>query len=548
MINFRVIILHLKLQLLILIIFPVAAFSQSKVEMKKIFAQAESYFLYEEYELANQLYILLETPNNLNIKYKIGTCYLHIPGEKQKAVPYLEAAVKNSSYDAKTATFKEKRAPLDAYFFLAKAFMINNELEKAHNTLLTFKKLAGETKGKGGMKNLGYIDQEIQACKNAIEYKKTPTLFNRKNLGPDLNQGAINENPAISFDGNTIVYTERRGLTNVIFYSKKEGDIWLPSTEFSPWINAGDDCSSCSLSKDGTIMFLYKTDNYDGNIYSTEYLYGDWTPVKKLNAYINTKYYESHASISSDGKKLYFTSNRPGGNGGLDIYVSEKDDSGDWGPAINLGKSINTLYNEDTPFVTMNDSILYFSSEGHSSMGGYDIFRSEKAGTTWKGPQNIGYPINTTDDDKFFQPFNNGKIGYYAMTTAYKMRDIFRLAFDGTDQDQFFEKINLSNIPVLSSVDSSTLIRNLVVSDITDQTIKDSDVLYYTVQVMALYNPVDVSYFKYVTNVKVIYNDNDKFYRYTVGNFASRDEAESLKLDLISKGYPDDLWVKKVSR
>ncbi len=99
--------------------------------------------------------LLLETPANLNIKYKIGTCYLNIPGEKGKAIPYLEAAVVDASYDAKPESYKEKRAPLDAYFFLAKAYMINNELEKGLRTLETFKKLAGETQSKGGMKNLG---------------------------------------------------------------------------------------------------------------------------------------------------------------------------------------------------------------------------------------------------------------------------------------------------------------------------------------------------------------------------------------------------------
>ncbi len=100
--NFRVIISGTLLQLLILVIFPYSASAQSSAEKKNIFTQAETYFLYEEYELANQLYILLETPDNLNIKYKIGTCYLNIPGEKEKSVPYLEAAVRDASYDSKT--------------------------------------------------------------------------------------------------------------------------------------------------------------------------------------------------------------------------------------------------------------------------------------------------------------------------------------------------------------------------------------------------------------------------------------------------------------
>jgi hypothetical protein len=181
-------------------------------------------------------------------------------------------------------------------------------------------------------------------------------------------------------------------------------------------------------------------------------------------------------------------------------------------------------------------------------MGGYDNFFSRKMGTTWKTPQNLGFPINTTDDDKFFQPFNNDKNGYYSMTTDYKKKEIFYLSIEGSELNQTYEKINLSDIPEVSAVDSSTLIRNMVVSDLTDNNIKDSDVLYYTVQVMALYKPVDISYFKYISDIKVMFSDKDKFYRYTVGNFATKEEAEFLKQELLVKGYPDDLWIKKVSK
>lgn len=648
--NFRVKIIHLQLQLLTLVLFSVAASAQSSNEMKKIFTQAESYYLYEEYELANQLYILLETPDNLNIKYKIGTCYLNIPGEKEKSIPYLEEAVKNASYDSKTESFKEKRAPLDAYFFLAKAYMVNNELEKGLNTLQSFSKLARETTKKGGMKNLEYIDQLIQACKNAIQYKENPVVFSKKTLGTDFTQGAINDNPAVSFDGNTLVYTERRGIVNVIFCSKKERGIWQTPIEITAQLNAGEDCSSCSLNNDGTELFLYKTDNYNGAIYSSNYIDGAWTPIKKLNKYINTKFYESHAAISSDGKKLYFTSNRSGGQGNLDIYVSEKDGTGDWGPAVNLGPSINTPFNEDTPFITRNDTVLYFCSEGHSSMGGFDNFKSQRTGSVWKTPSNLGFPINSTDDDKFYEPVNNGKNAYYSMITDYKKRDIFYLGIGSADINHVFEikgkfslsdntltydknyaiylinrssgdtidvgfpnkntglysfsvnpgefkliyksvgyfsqiidtaivqdypalflnldvtlirdttikrdvphpmvydKINLESIPAVSSIDTSILIRNMNVNDISDKNVKDTDILFYTVQVIALHNPVDISYFKYITDIIVMYNDVDKFYRYTSGRFSNREEAFALKLELLRKGYPDDIFVKKVSK
>jgi hypothetical protein len=649
----RIITKSLRLLLLAWVISPIAVSAQSPEEMKKIFAQAESYFLYEEYELANQLYLLLDSPDNLNVKYKIGTCYLNIPGEKEKSIPYLEVAVKTASYDSKTESFKELRAPLDSYFSLAKAYLINNELEKGLNTLQTFQKLARETSSKGGMKNLEYIDQQIQACKNAIQYKENKVVFSKKTLGNDFSQGAINDNPAVSFDGNTIAYTERRGIVNVIFFSKKERGKWQTPVEITAEINAGEDCSTCSLNSDGTELFLYKIDNYDGAIYSSNYINGSWTPIKKLNKNINTKFYESHASISADGNKLYFTSNMDGGQGNLDIYVSEKDGSGDWGPAVNLGASINTPYNEDTPFITQNDSILYFCSEGHSSMGGFDIFKSQKIGSIWKTPSDLGYPINSTDDDKFFQPVNNGLNAYYSITTDYKKIDIFYLTMGNADVNPFFEikgkfslsdttlnfnedyaihllnktsgdtldvgypnkftglysfmvspgefhivytgvgyfsqvidttilqdnpsmvlnidvsmirdttirrvvipppspvvydKIDLSVIPSVDAIDSSILIKNMNVNDVSDKNILDSDILYYTVQVIALHNPVDVSYFKYITDMIVMYNDVDRFYRYTTGKFLTREEAYSFRLELIRKGYPEEIFIKKVSK
>ena len=383
------------MQLFILMVSS-SALAQSSSEMKDIFAQAESYYLYEEFELANQLYLLLETPDNMNIKYKIGTCYLNIPGEKDKSIPYLEEAVKSAAYNSKINSFKETRAPLDVYFFLAKAYMINNDLEKGLNTLRTFQKLAAETKSKGGMQNQKFIDQQIQACQMAIKLKDSPVAFTKQSLGSDFSQGSINENPAVSFDGNTIVYTEKRGEVNAIFYSKKERGKWQTPIEITSEINAGEDCSSCSLNSDGTELFLYKTDNYDGALYSSKFKDDYWSPIKKLNRNINTKFYESHAAISADGKKLYFTSNRNGGEGNLDIYVSEKDESGEWGPAVNLGPTVNTPYNEDTPFITEDGSTLYFSSEGHSSMGGYDLFKSNYTVSGWETPENLGYPVNST--------------------------------------------------------------------------------------------------------------------------------------------------------
>lgn len=644
MVKFRIKIFSGLLHFLVLAMLPALCWSQSASEMKKIFSQAESFYLFGEYELANPLYLLLDAPDNQNIKYKIGVCYLNIPGEKEKAVPFLEEAVKNASYDAKESLYKEKRAPLDAYFYLAKAYMINNDLEKGINTFETFSRLAGETSTKGGMENVEFITQQIQACKNAVSQRENPIIFSKKLLGADFSQGSVNENPAVSFDGNTMVYTERRGISNVIFFSQKIRGIWQTPAEITTELNAGEDCSSSSLNSDGTQLFLYKTDNYDGTIYTSNLTDGKWAPLTKLNKNINTKFYESHAAISSDGKKLYFTSNREGGQGNLDIYVSEKDVTGEWGPAKNLGPVINTPFNEETPFVTANDSVLYFSSEGHSSIGGYDNYMSELSDSAWKTPVNIGFPVNSTDDDKFLQPVNNGMNAYYSFTTDYKKKEIFYLNFGDINFDikgkvsladttlifddnytvylvskagdtlqsvhpeaysgsydfkvkpgKFsliykgagyftnkidtaisqdfplaemfidvsllrdssvarprpeieYEKINLMEIPTITEIDTAMLVRDVNVNDESDNLINDSEILYYTVQVIALHNPVDVSYFKYISDLKIMYDDTDKFYRYTTGVFATRDDAWKWRLELISKGYPGDIFIKKISK
>jgi len=534
--------------IMLVVILPVIG--QKNSELKEIWKEAESHYLYGEYELANPLYLMLNDlrPGNYNIKYKIGNCYLNIFDEKPKAIPFLEEAVRSTSYNSKPGKIKEMRAPLDAYFSLGNAYRITNRLDSALNTYRFFQQLITES---SEMQNQEFVNQQMQACNVASVQMKNPVNVLIQPLKEYINQGSVNDRPVLSYDGSTMAYTEKRGLESVVYVTRREGDSWATPVDITLEAGMGTDCHTTSLNSDGSELYLFKNDNYDGNIYVTRFVNGQWSQVERLNKNINTRFYESHAAISSDGKKLYFTSNREGGLGELDLWVSEKDVTGDWGIPSNLGNVVNTPYNEETPFISGDGNTLTFSSEGHGSMGGYDIFLSKLSSGLWTSPVNIGYPLSTTDDNIAFQPFSNGNFGFYSIMTGYKKKEIALVSFNPPTKekrDTVTISFNPADLPYLTVVDSSLLITDLVVRDVRDSDAEiDPEVLYYTVQVMALYNPVDPAYFEFA-EISVFYNSQDRFYRYTTGRFDTKAEAYGEQARLLRLGYPDDIFVKKVYR
>lgn len=535
---------------LMLLVVMLPGIGQKNSELKEIWKEAESHYLYGEYELANPLYLMLNDlrPGNYNIKYKIGNCYLNIFDEKPKAIPFLEEAVRSTSYNSKTGKITEMRAPLDAYFSLGNAYRITNRLDSALNTYRFFQRLITES---SEMQNQEFVNQQMQACNVASDQMKNPVNVLIQPLKEYINQGSVNDRPVLSYDGSTMAYTEKRGLESVVYVTRREGDSWATPADITFEAGMGTDCHTTSLNSDGTELYLFKNDNYDGNIYVTRFVNGQWSKVERLNKNVNTRFYESHAAISSDGKKLYFTSNREGGLGELDLWVSERDETGDWGIPSNLGNVVNTPYNEETPFISGDGNTLTFSSEGHGSMGGYDIFLSKLSSGQWTSPVNIGYPLSTTDDNIAFQPFSNGDYGFYAIMTGYKKKEIALVSFNPPakeKRDTVTISFDPADLPYLTVVDSSQLITDLVVRDVRDSDAEiDPDVLYYTVQVMALYNPVDPAYFEFA-EISVFYNSQDRFYRYTTGRFDTKAEAYGEQARLLRLGYPDDIFVKKVYR
>ena len=225
-------------------------FGQSEDEVRDIFLQAESYYLYEEYELANQLYLLIDNPDNMNVKYKIGACYLGIPGEKSKSIGYLKEAASNIMIESNSDSYKEMNAPLETYFYLAKAYMINNEFELALSILEKFIDLVKENDDFTDWNNFEFIYHQIEACKNAIQFRKVPVSFTKVDIGKFISDGAINENATISYDGLTMAYTERLGIESAIYVSRKINGDWQPALNITDELEAGSDCSTCSLNSE----------------------------------------------------------------------------------------------------------------------------------------------------------------------------------------------------------------------------------------------------------------------------------------------------------
>jgi hypothetical protein len=413
------------------IIFTKSYSQYAKGQMKEDFYEAEMFILYEEYKEALPTYerLLVINPINTNYKYRIGQCLINIDGRKKEAIRYLEAAVKNINPRYKEGKFKETQAPYDAYYYLANAYRINNQLDKALATYEIFRKNLDAK-----VYDTAVVNQQIESCRNAMELMKVPLYVKRNNLGEIINSQYPDQNPVISGDQKIMVYNRTSPFQEDLLFTRNENGKWTTPRNILPDLGLGMEKGNfaTSLSNDGSELYVYRAgEDFDGNIFVTKRKSDDtWSNLVKLNSNINTKYWESHATVSHDGKKLFFTSNRKDSYGGLDIYVSQRDSADAWGPATNLGSVINTPFNEESPFLGQDDKTLFFSSRGHFNIGGYDIYYSTLMDNgLWSVPLNLGYPLNTTDEDLFFSPIQDGYQAYYALndTGGFGQLDIYRI-------------------------------------------------------------------------------------------------------------------------
>ena len=412
----------------------------SKSEIKKLKKEGSIKFAASDYKNALNAYLVLykTDPQNIDYIYRIGFCYLETSIDKRAAMKYLEIA--NQS----------KVAKKEWIYFLGLAYMYNEKWDEAIKAFNTYK----ETSRSKLIKDFLNPVRMIEMCINAKELTSDPVHCTFTNLGKNINSPFEEYNPFISADEKSIVFTSRRkgniggyieelGLyTSDIYRSLWKDTAWSKSKNMGAGINSEWDEESVGYTSLGDMVFIYfETLDIFGDLGTSSLKGKMWQKFELLFPQINSNVYEGGACMSNDGSTIFFSSTRKEGKGGTDLWMINKGKNGVWGNAKNLGSTINTIYDEDIPFLSLNGKRLYFSSKGWNSMGGFDIFYSDWSDSlnSWLKPVNIGFPINDADDNKFISLTGDERFAFVSAVrpNGYGERDIYKVEFLDTLNHSF---------------------------------------------------------------------------------------------------------------
>ncbi len=410
--------------------------------------------------------------------FETGIAYLRSPKDFDKAEMYFQRALKFSAED----TIPE------LYYYLAKSYQVNHKFDKAKEAYSNF--IPTIKPNKAGMELKSNVQWDVKTCqhgvyhvklntKNPLENKKKPLNDVKKfyinatdyvvlqNMGANINSIYDDETAVFLNEESEIFYTSKRnpfgtttdlssnpGVTyeHVYTSNKLQGD-WktphlLSAAKLFPEnfeLDPENHVSIVSVNKDESIMFLFVA----GVLYESKREGKSWTTPSPLPEHINLKKsHEPSVCINDDGNKLIIVSDKKGGYGGRDLYTSTKQEDGTWGALENMGAVVNTEQDEDTPFLIGND-LLYFSSKGHSSIGGYDVFFTEFKKDKWKNPVSLGIPINTPGDEvSYMRSKIDNELAYYASSrlNGYGYKDIYRVTAHYEKREDLLPEILLAEL------------------------------------------------------------------------------------------------------
>lgn len=362
------------------------------------------------------------------VLYGLGLCAWNQPGQRSMAAEPLAGAVRYGHVEAMfllalarhgQERFNEEIALLDAY------------------------------RGKRGREVSDDITaRQLDIASYALELTAKPAHLRIRNLGVTINTPEHDYCPLITADGQTLYFTSRRpgsmgGLKDGsgqfyedIYTATRRNDVWTTPSNLNGPVNSRMQDATVGLSPDGNEMVIYRAseDMPMGDLYLTQRAQSIWSEPERMTDKINSKAHEPSATIAPDGTEIYFTSDRAGGFGGRDLYRIRRLPNGQWSEPLNLGPRVNTPFDEDAPFLHSDGTTLFFSSNGHNTMGGFDIFKAallDPDMNEWEEPVNMGYPLNTVEDDIYFCLSEDGRTGYFSSSRAGGLggQDIHEVVF-----------------------------------------------------------------------------------------------------------------------
>lgn len=422
---------------------------------------AASYFENEDYARALKLYqkLFQQDKQNLNVNYKIGYCYLHLNDDKSRAIPFLEYVYTKGGINNPDLLLNIGRAYMYAYNFedaltffteyrriiYEKRFeLLENYYEDCLEGKIDYQKKITNN-------NFGIVDRCIENCESAMELFKTPVNVSFEHLGKEINSPYADYNPFVSKDEGTLYFTSRRPSSSDDTLSRWENEFqsdvyvsrvkygeWDTARKFGSFVNTSDDEQCVYVSPDGKNMIISQDNERSrGDLLLVPLDVQSGTP-QSFSGPINTQFGEFEGCIVDDGNMVIFSSDRDGGLGESDLYIVKKLPNGRWSLPYNPGAVLNTKYKEAFPIFDEKKNILYFASEGHTNMGGFDIFMSvfDTATQQFETAVNMGYPINSPDDDMLFSLADNGREGYFASARkeGYGDLDIYKMSFNAIEK------------------------------------------------------------------------------------------------------------------
>ncbi|RIJ37049.1 tetratricopeptide repeat protein [Pontibacter oryzae] len=391
----------------------------------RLIRKADQAFELEDYKAALKLYAsaVEAEPSSPEANYKLGITYVQLNMPKEARAALQRAIDLDAKVEQKLLLPLAEANHLEHNFSAAKAYY-EQEKRSAPTLEKTYQEL---------------LRKRIAECQAGEDLMRLPAIYNVSNVGSAINSEYSDYVPVLMPDDKAMLFTTRRpdkgrksldanGAEQIRITRMQQGN-WQESELFLETQQQMPQHAVVSVAPHGKELYTFFADK--GLHVSYKLQSGDWTQPELLKAPFNQGSREPSLFVTDDGKFAFFSSDRTGGYGGLDLYVSYKKEDGSWSEALNLGPEVNTPYDEDAPFVDTATNTLYFSSRGHNTMGGYDIFRSSISNATWSKARNLGYPVNSAADDLYFTLSSDRSTAYISSDRpgGAGEKDIYRILF-----------------------------------------------------------------------------------------------------------------------